>query len=798
MRPPSSSRGRLAIVATLTIGLLAAACSSDPPDAATPATATTTAASTATTGSTATTAAPAAPATTATSAPATTAAASTTTAALPPATFQVLPGVDQVAVLRATPGQQLDLVADDGTVAATGTADTAGSFLWRTLEPGSTYTVRSTGDAPTASNPVQVLDPSVPPDPTLYTSQHLINGFQYITVRDGTTLSANVMLPGPADKGPYPTVVEYSGYQPSDPASNTFGQLFNALGFAYVGVNMRGTGCSGGSYQFFEQAQLTDGYDVIEAVAHQAWVLDNKVGMVGISYPGISQLFVASTVPPDLAAISPLSVLDDSYRATGEPGGILNTGFAAPFLSERQDEAKPYGQAWTKARADAGDTVCADNQALRLQNPDFLAVTEAQDFYDPAQADPLAPTTFVNKIDVPVFIAGAWQDEQTGGHFPDMLDKFTGSPHLYADLTNGLHTESLSPTIFARMVEFLDLYVAHETPSLDGARVVAKILVPQLYGVNDATLPPDRFTGMSYEQALAAFESDPPIRALFEEGDAGAEPGAPYPRFTSGFSAWPVPEAVATSWYLGDHGLLSTKPPTATSTTAPAGTDDGDSYVADPSLLPKAFYPGGRSSDIWKAGTTYDWEPLPAGSGVGYLTQRLQSDTTVVGGGSVDLWIKATTPDTDLEVTISEVRPDGTEMYIQSGWLRASHRKLDEARSTAVLPVQTHLEADAAPLPSGQFTPVRIELFPFAYVFRKDSQIRITVDAPGDSRPVWAFDTIDHGETVTIAHDADHPSKIVLQVVPGIAAPAGAAPCGSLRGQPCRTYVPANNESVPI
>ena len=74
--------------------------------------------------------------------------------------------------------------------------------------------------------------------------------------------------------------------------------------------------------------------DVIDAIAAQPWVLDHQVGMVGISYPGISQLFVASTQPPSLNSITPLSVLDDSYRSTLYPGGILNTGFAVKWTSE--------------------------------------------------------------------------------------------------------------------------------------------------------------------------------------------------------------------------------------------------------------------------------------------------------------------------------------------------------------------------------------------------------------------------------------------------------------------------------
>ena len=159
-----------------------------------------------------------------------------------------------------------------------------------------------------------------------------------------------------------------------------------------------------------------------------------------------------------------------------------------------------------------------------------------------------------------------------------------------------------------------------------------------------------------------------------------------------------------------------------------------------------------------------------------------------VGLGSVDLWISSKAPDTDLEVTLSEVRPNGREVYVQSGWLRASHRALDPS-STALDPVPTHLQADEAPLPSGEPTQVRVELFPFAHPFRAGSRMRITVDAPGNARPTWAFDTISHGERVAVYADAQHRSRIVLPVVWGMKVPQQAPPCRSLRSQPCRTYV---------
>ena len=62
----------------------------------------------------------------------------------------------------------------------------------------------------------------------------------------------------------------------------------------------------------------------------------------------------------------------------------------------------------------------------------------------------------------------------------------------------------------------------------------------------------------------------------------------------------------------------------------------------------------------------------------------------------------------------------------------------------------------------------------------------MTIDAPGGNRQIWHWDTISDGETVTIAHDAEHPSRIVLSTLTGIDIPDEYPACGALRGQPCR------------
>ena len=195
---------------------------------------------------------------------------------------------------------------------------------------------------------------------------------------------------------------------------------------------MRGTGCSGGAFDFFEPLQSLDGYDVIETIARQPWVLHHKVGMMGISYGGISQLFTAATQPPSLAAISPLSVIDNT-QTTLYPGGILNTGLRASTGprsgSTTPKPASPDRRAGLGLQADPGGRPDLQGQpgaARRGGEPAGEDPTQTTTTC-PKVADPLSPVTFVNKINVPTFMACQWTDEQTGGHCPTLAEHMTGT-----------------------------------------------------------------------------------------------------------------------------------------------------------------------------------------------------------------------------------------------------------------------------------------------------------------------------------------------------------------------------------
>jgi uncharacterized protein len=197
--------------------------------------------------------------------------------------------------------------------------------------------------------------------------------------------------------------------------------------------------------------------------------------------------------------------------------------------------------------------------------------------------------------------------------------------------------------------------------------------------------------------------------------------------------------------------------------------------------------------DAWAAQPPYVWQPVAGDHGLGYVTEPLTEDLVIAGPASLDLFLRSSAADTDLQVTISEVRPDGDESYVQFGVLRASYRAPDEGSNDLEV-VPTYVAADRADLPADEFTLVRVPIFPVAYAFRAGSRLRITIQAPGGERPAWKFATEEDGSTTnTISRSPALASRLMLPVLPGRTADLPLPACGAPRGQPCRSYIPAAN-----
>ena len=701
----------------------------------------------------------------------------------------------------AASGVSSTLYNSKGAVVATGTTDDHGALVFHDIAAGAGYRATVGGQSVPAFS---VLDTKAP-NASLYSGPALHAGLNYITMRDGIKLAATVRLPDGKTlaNGPFVTLIEYSGYataaphslidsslgrpgHPSDdpllPSSATaLGALLApGVGFATVSLQIRGSGCSGGAYDLFGPTLATDGYDAIERIARESWVANHQVGLIGISYSGISQFAVAGLQPPHLAAIAPMSPTNDLF-ATGSPGGIRNTGFAAGWVADRVSDAKPapLGQGWTQAQIDTGDTVCAANQQFHSQAQDVNQILAEHDDRTAALYDVRSPQMWAASIKVPVFLTGGLQDEQTGPQWPALIGALAKNPNVWVTMQNGTHVDSFSPAILPRWYEFLNLFVGKRKPTPIG--LLGSLFMAGVQPTSGATFPAARFTtAPSYASALASFKKDARIRVLFDNGNSSAGAGVLSPAYEGGFTAFPPTTARATTYYLGANGSLVSSAPTSGSAT----------YKPDASARPTTS--AGSNFNAWAAAPNYNWTSVTGTNGAGFISGALSQDTTVVGPASLNLRLASTATNTDIQVTISEVRPNGQEMYVTSGFLRASYRTLDAKASTVFAPVPLYTAAKAQNLTPGTPVNVRVPINPIAFTFRSGSKIRITISAPGGDRPSWAFGTFDTGGAVTntIYFGA---SSLVLPVVAGIT-PTDAQPaCTSNRGQPCRNYEAAGN-----
>jgi hypothetical protein len=389
-------------------------------------------------------------------------------------------------------------------------------------------------------------------------------------------------------------------------------------------------------------------------------------------------------------------------------------------------------------------------------------------------------------------MACQWTDEQTGGHCPTLAEHMTGTDKKWFTFTNGTHIDSLDPATFNRWVDFLELYVAKQSPLVAGAvaHLAAPLIFQEAFGIKGLTLPPDPVQlNPTYSGALAAFEEEKAVRVLFDNGAGGTAPGQPYPAFEESFTRFPIPGTKAKAWYLAPGGALATKPP--------AGTH-ADEFTWDAGALPLQDFTGDTGSaenGLWTETPAYHWEQSPPGSAVSYETEPLGEDTTVIGAGAVNVWVRSSTPNVDLQATISEVRPDGKETFVQNGWVRADERKLDARKSTRLEPVLSLREADVEPMPADEFVKVTIPLYYEGHAYRAGSRIRVTIAAPNGTQPIWDFEeTEPTGKAnVAIAFSKEDPSNLLLPVVPGVNVSSSLPPCPGLRGEPCRDYVPLTN-----
>ena len=541
----------------------------------------------------------------------------------------------------------------------------------------------------------------------------------YIRMSDGVIIAMNVRMPDDFEKGrAYPTVFEMSGYDggsaSDDELNDQMGirgsrQLTEQFNKDYVTIHasVRGTGCSGGEFDLFSWRSAIDGREIIDWIAHQPWS-NGDVAIYGHSYGGITGFMVAATRPPQLRALSVSGLIDDIYRGIVYPGGVPNFGFPLvwntvvrhlydfggglqPGLRERHPEC--IEAATTKSR-----TILNDPNVQGSQDTDNSWFQSR------------SLITYAERIEVPIHISGAYQDEQTGPRGPyHLFEEVVNAPVQHLLMSNGNHGTQQAKSIERERRAFVDHF---------------------MLGRGD----PGDFPRSKVTTFLEMVDNKPN--------------GVMINR------TFPLENTHWTDFYLQPDGELATQLP---------GKEGGsDVYLSG----------GGRQSWNYEAGYEAG-PPFTTEDGpdeVTYATKKFGDDVAMVGPATATLHVASTHIDTELFVQIIDEAPDGTRYYIQRGLLRASHRavmkdlsdKLEDG--TIYRPHRPH--TNPTRIEPGKVYEYLVEIFPFGHIFREGHRLVVKIHAAPRADSLYVYVPRAAAAINTIYHDAEHPSSLMLPVVP--------------------------------
>ena len=475
-------------------------------------------------------------------------------------------------------------------------------------------------------------------------------------------------------------------------------------GYAYVRADVRGSGRSQGDFGFMDRTEQDDYNELIAWIVSQPWS-SGKVGGIGQSYYAMAQWLMAAANPPGLACIVPYDGLVDQYRGSNYHGGIFcayRPGWYINLLANTQH--RPAGHS---GRARMTTDLVGD----------IVAHTLNDDWWKQRSAFERLPD-----IKVPVYSIGHWG--KMGLHLRGNIlgYELAGGPKKL--LVTGART----------------VHEAHH--QFDQVEFHRRELLP------------------FYDHWLKGI-------------DNGVMDGAPVRIFVRGANlyreepAWPLARAQYKSWYLhkGPSGSVTSLNDGALSPDAPGAGGGATSYT----------YPDWE----WRQGVvSFDenGRPDPIRRVLTFTSAPLAEDMEVTGPIVLDLHASSDQIDAQFIVKLSDQQPQDADarakgvqpasFIVAKGWLKASHREKDAARSTATRPFYTH--ANPQPLNPGEIYRFDIEVLPMSHMFKKGHRIRLEI-ANGNSQLTNSVFTHPYHPclqgTDTIHHDAVHPSRLLLPVV---------------------------------
>jgi hypothetical protein len=558
-----------------------------------------------------------------------------------------------------------------------------------------------------------------------------------VKMRDGVVLRGDIFRPD-AD-GKFPVLLQRTPYRRSVWGYNVnFAQHAAARGYVVFLQDVRGRYTSDGEwYPFIHEAE--DGYDTIEWVAAQPYS-DGKVGMFGGSYVGATQMLAAVAHPPHLAGICPVVTASNYHDGWTYQGGAFEQWFDESWTSGLAQDTVLHQVEQMPGSPEAVNVLPLTNYPIYNVNPsgvvnvtasvvapyflDWLAHTNYDDYWKQLSIEERFPD-----IRVPALHVGAWYDIFLGGTLRN-----------YVGLKKNAATED------ARKGQRLLVTIGGHAG--DGRKI------------GELDFGPEAVKNEEEEITLAWYDY------LFKGMKNSFATSKPVKIFVMGTNQWreeddwPLVRAQATKYFLHSEGAAnSTRGAGWLSTSAP-GKEPADKYTYDPAdPAPTVGGPLCCDSDHLAPGPRDQRKVEDRKDVLVYSTAPLEHDAEVTGPVRLEFFASSSAVDTDFTAKLVDVYPDGTAINLTEGILRARYRDSQE-KATLLTP--------------GQVYPLSIDLWATSNVFRAGHRIRLEVSSSNFPR----FDrNLNTGEpaassdklvpaTNTIAHDKEHPSALILPVVP--------------------------------
>jgi len=622
-----------------------------------------------------------------------------------------------------------------------------GKSGWTTL---GTRTTSSQDNRPITSNADSRWSDYDPP--ALYPGK-IVDASQYITMDDGIRLGATIGFPADADgkapTEPLPVILTLTGYSKDNAAvlpgaaTGQANPYFLSHGYIHVNVDVRGTGRSDGQWMAMDAREQKDYVQVLDWVVQQPWS-NGSVGMHGTSLLGITSVLAAASGHPAIKAVYAIAApLSDAYRDFPIVGGQGGYGFLTIWMGF----VGAMGMVNAAAYQDPEQYLQATLEhltgfLLTFQLPTLLKGLDGdpETVYDTDFWAIRSPVEQAANIHAPVFI------------FSGLQDAFQrGAPRMYDALKNHTTTKLLMGPW------------NHIEASAAGRSLV--------FGTSSsrASLPVDDIPIVDHS-ALMWF--DQYVKGL----DVGADRLPNVTHWVWGNdhfvtdTDWPNPQARAQRLYLHQDNSLALQQPAA---------GDAPQMVLQQPLNGLCSQSASQES-LGILGLTqlpcFSDDNVAQALEIRYDTAPMTDDFYIDGPIQVDVWISTTAENAGVAVRVSDVSPGGTSFNLSHGLLTASLRALDPARSRyldgqMIQPWHPFTQESILPVGSGNLVKVAVEVFPTSAVIRKGHKLRVSVgasDFPFGLPPVPSLLQMGPG-VLSVYSDAEHPSSVVLPVVPASA-----------------------------